>query len=222
MEHYQLKTDEVVLYKGNEVYYRGENKEIELILTNYAIVAIKKVKKLFKAPVVNVSIYPVGEIKRYKNLPQIKQEGGDVEVYLVDKEVAFRFVSKNNAGKFVSACLELLVEKSAFERAATKVKDTIAVVDDTLGIDTVGTITAGVQSGANGFLTGNTVKKGGVLRGLVGALQGAVSAQVKKDEPKMVASGDGFAEIEKWKKLLDSGVITQEEFDKKKKEILGL
>ncbi len=222
MEHYELKSDEVVLYKSNEVYYLGENKDIELILTNYAIVTIKKIKKLFKAPAVNVSIYPVGEIKKYKNLPQIKQEGCDVEIYLVDKEVAFRFVSKNNAGKFISACLELLVEKSTLERVATKVKNAIAVVDDTLGIDTVGTITAGVQSGTNGLLAKNTTKKGGVLRGLVGALQGAVSAQVKKEEPKMIGSGDNFTEIEKWKRLLDDGVITQEEFDKKKKEILGL
>lgn len=33
---------------------------------------------------------------------------------------------------------------------------------------------------------------------------------------------DKFTEIEKYKELLDKGIITQEEFDKKKKELLGL
>ena len=33
---------------------------------------------------------------------------------------------------------------------------------------------------------------------------------------------DPVAEIKKYKELLDSGVITQEEFDKKKKQLLDL
>jgi len=33
---------------------------------------------------------------------------------------------------------------------------------------------------------------------------------------------DSVDEIKKYKELLDSGIITQEEFDAKKKELLGL
>lgn len=37
-----------------------------------------------------------------------------------------------------------------------------------------------------------------------------------------VTMGDSFEEIRKYKDLLDEGIISQEEFDKKKKELLGL
>ena len=40
-----------------------------------------------------------------------------------------------------------------------------------------------------------------------------------KEEPKKISDAD---EILKFKKLLDEGAITQEEYDKKKKQILGL
>lgn len=43
------------------------------------------------------------------------------------------------------------------------------------------------------------------------------SESEKKDERKL----DKFEEMKKYKELLDSGIITQEEFDAKKKEILG-
>lgn len=36
------------------------------------------------------------------------------------------------------------------------------------------------------------------------------------------AAVDPYEEITKYKKLLDDGIITQEEFDRKKKELLGL
>jgi len=36
------------------------------------------------------------------------------------------------------------------------------------------------------------------------------------------SSDDSVSEIQKYKELLDSGAITQEEFDAKKKELLGL
>lgn len=37
-----------------------------------------------------------------------------------------------------------------------------------------------------------------------------------------VRKEDKFTEVEKYKELLDKGIITQEEFDRKKKELLGL
>ena len=36
------------------------------------------------------------------------------------------------------------------------------------------------------------------------------------------ANSDKFAEVKKYKELMDAGIITEEEFDKKKSEILGL
>lgn len=41
----------------------------------------------------------------------------------------------------------------------------------------------------------------------------------KNEKKKELSQAD---EIEKFKQLLDSGAITQEEYDKKKKQILGI
>ena len=47
----------------------------------------------------------------------------------------------------------------------------------------------------------------------------------KKAAPVVVAAAPapgGAAELKQYKELLDSGVISQEEFDAKKKQLLGL
>ena len=49
--------------------------------------------------------------------------------------------------------------------------------------------------------------------------------EIKQEEPKQIEEKkeekiDKFAEIKKYKELLDEGIITQEEFDQKKKELL--
>ena len=45
------------------------------------------------------------------------------------------------------------------------------------------------------------------------------SANIATTQPQEISSAD---EIKKYKELLDSGIITQEEFDLKKKQLLGL
>lgn len=45
--------------------------------------------------------------------------------------------------------------------------------------------------------------------------------EVKVEEPKKEERVDKFEEIKKYKELLDAGIINQEEFDVKKKELLG-
>lgn len=41
-------------------------------------------------------------------------------------------------------------------------------------------------------------------------------------EGRSGGSGDKFEEVRKYKELLDQGIITEEEFERKKKELLGL
>ena len=43
-----------------------------------------------------------------------------------------------------------------------------------------------------------------------------------KEEVTKVAQNSGADEIVKYKELLDKGIITQEEYDAKKKQLLGL
>lgn len=49
-----------------------------------------------------------------------------------------------------------------------------------------------------------------------------VQRQDRSEEYKKPAANSSADELKKYKELLDSGVITQEEFDKKKKQLLGL
>ena len=43
-----------------------------------------------------------------------------------------------------------------------------------------------------------------------------------KEEPQKLEEENDIAKIKKFKELLDSGIITQEEFEAKKKQLLGL
>ena len=66
MENYNLRADEVVLYKGN-VILKSKKGTTELILTNLNIVFINKYKELFSKEEVTVLEYPVGSIKIYED-----------------------------------------------------------------------------------------------------------------------------------------------------------
>ena len=49
-----------------------------------------------------------------------------------------------------------------------------------------------------------------------------IQEKEKTTQPEKVSASTSVAdELKNYKELLDSGIITQEEFDKKKKELLG-
>lgn len=57
----------------------------------------------------------------------------------------------------------------------------------------------------------------------VGGTIGGLQQPVQQPNPNPVsAPSDPYAEIKKFKELLDMGILSQEEFDQKKKELLGL
>ena len=47
-------------------------------------------------------------------------------------------------------------------------------------------------------------------------------SKISKVEHKKEDNYDSMNELKKYKKLLDDGIITQEEFDAKKRQLLGL
>lgn len=51
--------------------------------------------------------------------------------------------------------------------------------------------------------------------------EGEVKKQIR-EEPQKIEEKSDTAKIKEYKELLDSGIITQEEFDAKKKQLLGL
>ena len=158
MENYDLEKDEVVLYKGN-VSLRKQKGYTQLVLTNINFVLITKNKKLFSKEQVNVDIYPVNEIKYYKDVPQVIRNGYNVELYLLDDEVSFEFDSKNEVRKFVNATMTLLTNKSTLERNTKKIQDTISTINNGLGIDSVGIAKNVLKNGIVGKTT-NVIGKG--------------------------------------------------------------
>lgn len=156
MENYDLEECEVVLYKG-KVTLPKEKGNTELLLTNINFVLITKRKKLFSKEQVNVETYPVTEIKYYKGNPQVIKKGKLIELYFLNDETEFVFESRNEARKFVTASLNLLANKNTFTRVFEKsvdtVKDTISVVDNKLGINSVEITRNAVKNGIIGKTT---------------------------------------------------------------------
>lgn len=160
MEHYNLKEDEVVLYKG-EISMKNGN--TQLILTNLNVVFITIHKRLFGEAIVESNVFPVEDIKIFDGIPQVKSKNLNVEMYFKTAEIEFSFESKSELHKFVSATNELLTGKTGAERNAEKVKDAIDLVNDTLGIDIVKSAGELVKSGVPGKIAGAFGKLGTVF-----------------------------------------------------------
>lgn len=162
MENYDLEENEVVLYKGN-VSLTKQKGITELILTNINFVLITKYKKLFSKEQVSVETYPIEEIKYYNGIPQIIKKGHLIELYFLNEETEFTFESRNEARKFVNATMKLLTHKTAFERVVEngidKVKGTIDIVDNKLGVNTVEITKGAIKNGVVGKTT-NVIGKG--------------------------------------------------------------
>lgn len=82
-----------------------------------------------------------------------------IELYFLNEETEFTFASRNEARKFVNATLNLLTNKSTFERNAEKVKSTISTIDNTFGIDSMGITSNVLKNGVVGK-TANVLGKG--------------------------------------------------------------
>lgn len=163
MKHYNLDEDEVVLFKSTILV--SENKEsAEIILTNKNFVIVNEKKKLSDKEKTDVKVYLVEDIKRYNGIPQIIQKKEVVELYFLHDEVEFFFHSRIDAHKFVRAALNLLTGKTTLERNVEKVKNTISIVDNSLGIDSIDLARKAVQSGAIGK-TKNVISQGAKLIG---------------------------------------------------------
>lgn len=215
MEHYTLQADEVVLYQSTC------NNTSEIILTNLNLILITKTKQLFASEKIETQSAPISTIKIYNNLPHIKQLGETVEIYFVDGETKLVLPSKSAAKKLTTAILDLVTGTTAAVRNAEKVKSAIGLADDTLGISTVDTAINAVERGLGGAITKLFKVKNG--KNILSATQGLISKKEAQSVlPEKTSADKQVEELTKLKGLLDSGIITQEEFDKKKKEVLGL
>lgn len=224
MEHYALGTDEVVLYKNNVRHANDGNKSCELILTNINLVLIKKEKIRFGKSQFNVYGFPMSDIKIYEDMPQIKHHKDSVELYFVNSEQTIIFDSSIEASKFTNAAYKLITGKSMSGRGAEKVKNAIHLVDDTLGINTVGTVKNVLENGVVGSAIGGIGKltKAAKIAKTAKDIGQALDVPAKQATAKPASYDEQLEALGKLKSLLDAGILTQEEFDTKKKEILGI
>ena len=234
MEAYALQSNEVLLFKGSAVL-DTTGPYSEALLTNINFVLITKTKKMFSKEQVTVNVFPVENVKNYNNIPQVKQSGSNVTIFLTTGEIVLSFESGNEARKFYNATYELLSGKSMSQLQAEKVRGTVGLVDSALGIDTMGTIKHVMENGVIGSIlggigltsrrpdTGNTL-----LANAARITQGVMGVTVENEaRPKLetkptVSFNDQIESLKKFKELLDTGVISQEEFEGMKKQIMGL
>lgn len=282
MDTYTLKSDEVQLFKDSGTLKDQytvrltETVDYEFLLTNQNIVITKNIRKMFSRPQSEVYVYPVKDIKIYNDKPQVKQHSNEVEFFLTSGEFAFSFRSNSAARKLVTQVYNLVTGTSVADRGAGKVKGAINRVDDTLGINTVGTVKTVLENGIarslfGGFgastakMTAKQVAAAGalqIIKGISGSKKSTaepdalndVQEQDTVDETAEVSSESETASetaeaspesetaletpadnrtaineyyeklelLTKMKSLVDVGILTQEEFEAKKKELLQL
>lgn len=235
MEGYKLQSDEVALFEGS-VKLKGSSSSNVILLTNLNIVVETINKKIFKKAESSLLVYHVTDIKVYNNQPQIKQKSYDVSVSLEDYDLLLTFDSIFTARKFASKAIELVTGKTMSARGAGKVKSAINLVDDTLGIDTMGTLTGIMENGVVKSFLGGAKKKESKITANSGTINtvanvtteliGTVSDKNGNDSSSTKSQEMSYDEkinaVKKLKGLLDMGAISQEEFDTKMKELLGL
>ena len=234
MEEYVLQSDEVVLFKG-DAFYGNQGTSCEIIQTNINLIVIFKTKKMFRKENVEIVTFPMDGIKYFKDAPQVKQKGSAVELSFSNAEVLLAFSSKSSANHFFRSVMEALTEDAIPPRAVGIVKDAIGVVDNTLGINTVETVVGVMGKGVAGTILGEITKKalGSNQTGKVPANNG-IDAENKPNTSQATGMDDQtkasqtlsideqIEALKKLKDLLDSGIITEEEFNIKKSQIMGL
>lgn len=151
MEHYKLKEDEVILYHGAAEILpdskmptpaRSKKTETEVVLTNTNFVFITTEKHLLRKDTVMTEVFPISDVKSYKESPYIVQKGKIVEIYFSENEKFIKFEKGNNAGKFADTAMRLISGKSKFVRAVRKTQNEIKETNEKLNIDIVGGVKA--------------------------------------------------------------------------------
>ena len=245
MEKYVLQPDEVILFE-DAVSIVGTKTNDRIILTNLNVVIESTERKAFKKGNTAVTVFPVTEIKVYNEKPQIVQKKETVTIFFTEREITMHFDSLFKAAKFTTKTIELITGKGVGARGAEKVKGAIGLIDDALGVNTTGIVSGVLENGIVKTLfkgTGSPVAKtsktigkaetiGAVVTGVSAGIQAATREVSSTDTVTTpVATTPVAAEIpfdqrvesvKKLKELVDMGILTEEEFEAKKKELIGL
>lgn len=150
MSNYELKADEVVLYEG-AVTSNVAKGNLQLTLTSQKTI-FEKEKGLFKKERELIVIIPHEDIKFYNDAVQIKSKGDTVEVQTVTKNITVTFSGMLEARKFTGKFVDAVTGTTLAKRSSEKIKEAFNMVDDTLGLDTRGTLKGVLENGVKGTI----------------------------------------------------------------------
>ena len=238
MERYALESNEVVLLE-EPISVAGSGAYGRLLLTNRNIVVVAREALAAEEDAIAVDAFPIKDIKVYNDAPQITQRKENVTVSFTSGELSVRFGSALKASKFVGKIKRLVTGKGAVARGAGKVKHAIGLVDDTLGINTVGAISGVLGSGVGKTLLmriGKPRRRAAraaaadtivaVAKATSTLIQAAAGKPAQPTQQPAAANEPTYEQrvesVKKFRELLDMGIVSQEEFEAKKKELLGL
>lgn len=229
MENYELQKDEVVLSRAQVVVLPNGKKaktsslkktECELLLTNLAFVFTTKTKVLLKKETIESEVYDIKTVKWYNEVPHILIKGKVIEIYFVNSEKFVEFSNKKEAKEFINTALRLVSGQSKFLRAVKKAQKEINETGEALNVDIAG-VAKSVADVAGTVAIGAAEMSGaGKTTKTIGLLAKAFKGKKEKQPQTLLTEKDNLSKIKELKELLDSGAITQEEFDKLKSEYI--
>ena len=157
MANYELQPEEVVLYEGAVTCnaYKGN---LLMTLTSQKLI-VEKEKGLFKKERELIDIMLLDSVKFYNDTVQIKQKGSEVEVQTVEKNLTIAFSGMLEARKFTGKIVDAVTGTTLAKRGSNKIKDAFNMIDDTLGLDTRGTIKGVLEQGVKGTILNGIGKK---------------------------------------------------------------
>lgn len=157
MSNFELANDEVNLYEGI-VTCKEFKGSFKLTLTSKKMV-LEKGKGLLKKEYEIISVLNLEDIKIYNDAVQIKQKGSDVSIQATSMDYTLSFEGMLEARKFVGKIVDATTGTTMSKRGSEKIKGALDMVDDTLGIDTRGTVKGLLENGVKGTLLNGIGKK---------------------------------------------------------------
>ncbi len=155
--NYTLEANEAVLYEGY-VSCKDYKGTIYITLTSQKLVIEKESGVFKKVREIQDSI-GLADVKIYNDTAQVKQKMGDVEIQTIAKNITFTFSGMIEARKFTSKLIDTVTGTTLAKRVSDKTKGAFEMVDDTLGLDTRGTIKGVLENGIKGTLINGIGKK---------------------------------------------------------------
>lgn len=157
MENYELQIDEVILYEGivRSNKFKGS---VRLTLTSKRMI-FEKEKGLLKKELEVLDVILLENIKTYNHAVQVKQKGAEVEIQTIQKNINLMFSGIIEAKKFCGKIVDASTGTTIVERSSNKIKNVFSIVDDTLGLDTRGTMKGLIENGVKGTIINGIKKK---------------------------------------------------------------